>query len=88
MALSDKLLGSGLLLVASVVFTYYTFWTLITPFLPVDHPAQEYFPSREWAIRIPAFILVLGISAVGAFMGSVLLKESRKRKAKLANKAA
>ncbi|KAF8334323.1 uncharacterized protein EI90DRAFT_2970777 [Cantharellus anzutake] len=88
MAASDKLVGAGALLVAVIVFVYYTLWALILPFFPPEHPIHNHFPPREWAVRIPAFLLVVGLSAVGAFIGSVLIKEGRKRREKNAVKQA
>ncbi|KAF7294901.1 Dolichol phosphate-mannose biosynthesis regulatory protein [Mycena indigotica] len=76
---SDKLLGGSMLLAAAVVFTYYTMWAMLLPFFDPTSEIHAYFPSREWAVRIPAFILVVGISAIGAFVGSTVLKEQRKR---------
>ncbi|KAH7103840.1 dolichol phosphate-mannose biosynthesis regulatory [Auriculariales sp. MPI-PUGE-AT-0066] len=84
MAVSDKALGSLMLLVASVVFVYYTVWALVLPLIPQDNSIHDYFPAREWAVRIPAIILFLGLSAVGAFVSMVMVKEGQKRKAKLA----
>jgi dolichol phosphate-mannose biosynthesis regulatory protein len=49
---------------------------------------HDLFPAREWAIRIPAFILVVGLSVVGLFIGSVVMKERAKKNAKLAIKTA
>ncbi|KAG9049678.1 hypothetical protein FS837_009442 [Tulasnella sp. UAMH 9824] len=88
MGAADKVVGGGMLLIAATVFIYYTTWALITPFFPNDSPIQDFFPAREWAVRIPAFILVVGMSAVGAFFGSVAIKEGRKRRAKAAMKSA
>ncbi|KZV90254.1 hypothetical protein EXIGLDRAFT_569411, partial [Exidia glandulosa HHB12029] len=78
-AVSDKALGSLMLLVASVVFVYYTTWALVLPFLPPDNAVHQYFLPREWAVRIPALILLLGLSAVGAFVSTVMIREGRKR---------
>lgn len=89
-----------MLLVASVVFVYYTTWALVLvrgssprvpcwlkpaspqPLLPPDNAAHKYFLPREWAVRIPALILLLGLSAVGAFVSTVMIREGRKRRAK------
>jgi dolichol phosphate-mannose biosynthesis regulatory protein len=104
-ALADRVLGSLMLLVSGIVFTYYTTWTLILvwmfyplpphsdfqhlkPFFPQHHPLHGYFLAREWAIKIPAFILVVGLSAVGAFFGSVLRAERKKAERKRLAKAA
>ena len=49
----------------------------------VEEPAVlNLFPPRIYAIAIPAFVLVLAISIIGAFIGTVLIKESKKKKSK------
>jgi len=77
-----------MLLVAGFVFTYYTTWTLILPFFPEDHPLRGLFLSREWAIRIPAIILVIGLTAIGLFVASVIREERKKAQRKRLAKAA
>ncbi|KAM6500501.1 Dolichol phosphate-mannose biosynthesis regulatory, partial [Amanita muscaria] len=76
---SDKVLGGSMLLAASVVFTYYTFWAILLPFFDSSSEIHSYFPPREWAVRIPAFLLVAGLSAIGAFVGLTIVKENRKK---------
>ncbi|RPD80166.1 dolichol phosphate-mannose biosynthesis regulatory protein Dpm2, partial [Lentinus tigrinus ALCF2SS1-7] len=66
---SDKACGSLMLLAAAIVFLYYTFWTLLLPFFDESSPIHTWFPSREWALRIVSFIVILGISAIGLFLG-------------------
>ncbi|KZS99231.1 hypothetical protein SISNIDRAFT_448094, partial [Sistotremastrum niveocremeum HHB9708] len=85
---SDKALGGLMLATAGIVFTYYTIWALLLPLLPSDHPVQDLFPSREWAVRLPAFILLVGICGIGGFVGNVVLKENRKKAQKRASKSA
>jgi dolichyl-phosphate mannosyltransferase polypeptide 2 regulatory subunit len=95
-----------MLLVAGLVFTYYTTWAILLvsspgfrwtshvansyspifqPFFDASSPIHNYFPAREWAIRLPAFVLVVGLSGIGFFIGSTIRKENRKKaqKAKL-----
>jgi dolichol phosphate-mannose biosynthesis regulatory protein len=50
------------------------------PFLPADHPVHAVFPDRVWAIRIPALLLIVGLSIVGAFIGLVLVKSAKRRR--------
>ncbi|KDR81630.1 hypothetical protein GALMADRAFT_239699 [Galerina marginata CBS 339.88] len=76
---SDKALGGAMLLVASFVFTYYTTWAMILPFFDSSNPIHSWFPAREWAVRLPAFILVVALSAIGMFLGSTIVKENRKK---------
>ncbi|KAK4057431.1 Dolichol phosphate-mannose biosynthesis regulatory protein [Microbotryomycetes sp. JL221] len=81
MAVTDKVVGGLMLITSVVVFVYYTIWTLLTPFLPPDSPLHELFPSREWAVRIPALLLLAGLTSMGAFVGLIMIKSSRKRTA-------
>jgi len=76
---SDKALGSIMLLAASTVFIYYTFWAILLPFFDTSNPIHGWFLPREWAVRLPAFILVVGLSAIGFFLGSTIMKENRKK---------
>ncbi|KAF8077924.1 dolichol phosphate-mannose biosynthesis regulatory [Lyophyllum atratum] len=68
-----------MLLAAAVVFIYYTTWAILLPFFDSSSQIHDFFPPREWAVRLPAFILVLGLSAIGAFVGSIIVKENRKK---------
>jgi len=88
MGVSDKLVGGVFLLVASVVFIYYTTWAIFLPFLPPSHPLHDHFPPREWAVWGPALLLVVGVSAIGLFVGLVMYKEGKKKRSKQAMKAA
>ncbi|WWC86937.1 uncharacterized protein L201_001817 [Kwoniella dendrophila CBS 6074] len=71
-----------MLFVAAFVFIYYTIWALLLPFISNDSSIHELFPSREWAIKLPLFLLLSGITAVGLFFARVLLSEARKKSAK------
>ncbi|KAJ7285807.1 dolichol phosphate-mannose biosynthesis regulatory [Mycena rebaudengoi] len=79
MGASDKVLGGTMLLAAAVVFTYYTIWAMLLPFFDPSSEIHDFFPAREWAIRLPAFILVVGVTAIGAFVGSTIIKENQRR---------
>jgi len=78
----DKLVGLAMLTAASVIFLYYTVWTLLMPFVDTDHPLHALFPPRVWAIRIPVILILLGVSVVGSFLGVVMIRSNRKRAAK------
>jgi len=73
-ALSDKTLGGVMLLVATSLFVYYTIWAIFLPFLEASSPVHDLFPAREWAVRVPALILVLGISSIGIFLSTKILQ--------------
>ncbi|KAJ6596920.1 dolichol phosphate-mannose biosynthesis regulatory, partial [Mycena vulgaris] len=76
---SDKFLGGTMLLAAAVVFTYYTTWAMLLPFFDASSEIHNFFPAREWAVRLPAGILLVGVTAIGAFVGSTVIKENRKK---------
>ncbi|EWY97988.1 dolichyl-phosphate mannosyltransferase polypeptide 2, regulatory subunit [Fusarium oxysporum NRRL 32931] len=78
----DKIVGLAMLVAASVVFTYYTIWTLLMPFVDDDHPLQNFFPPRVWAIRIPVIIILLGSAVIGSFLGMVMIRSNQKKAAK------
>jgi len=68
-----------MLLAASVVFSYYTTWAMLLPFFDSSSPIHSWFPAREWAVRLPAFVLLVGLSVIGAFLGSTIMNENRKK---------
>lgn len=78
----DKLVGFTMLVAASVIFTYYSIWTLLIPFVDDDHPLQNFFPPRVWAIRIPVILILLGSAVVGSFLSMVMIRSNRKKAAK------
>ncbi|KAH9981158.1 dolichol phosphate-mannose biosynthesis regulatory [Lactifluus volemus] len=85
MAVSDKVLGGAMMAAAVTIFIYYTSWAILVPFFDASSPIHAWFPPREWAVRLPAFILVVGLSAIGGFIGYTVIKENQKQaqKAKL-----
>lgn len=84
----DKLVGFAMLVAATVIFTYYTIWTLLIPFVDDDHFLQSLFPPRVWAIRIPVILILVGSAVVGSFLSMVMIRSNRKRAAKVKAAAA
>ncbi|KAI1313641.1 dolichol phosphate-mannose biosynthesis regulatory protein [Xylaria venustula] len=76
------LVGLAMLVAATVVFSYYSIWTLAMPFVDLDHPLHSFFPPREWAIRIPVILILLGSAVVGSFLSVVMIRSNRKKAAK------
>ncbi|GAA5823389.1 hypothetical protein JCM5353_008260 [Sporobolomyces roseus] len=70
---SDQTIGRVSLVLLTILYVYYTLWTLLTPLLPSDSPVQSLFPSREWAIKIPVLILLVGFSSVGMIVGWTMI---------------
>ncbi|KAK7754233.1 Dolichol phosphate-mannose biosynthesis regulatory protein [Diatrype stigma] len=73
-----------MLVAASVVFLYYSIWTLAMPFVDSDHPLHAFFPPRVWAVRIPVILILLGSAVVGSFLSVVMIRSNRKKAAKAA----
>lgn len=85
-----------MLFVAVFVFVYYTTWALLLvsifsllsllkcpnrkPFVDEASALRDYFPPREWAVRGPALLLLVGIAGIAAFFAKVSAAEARKRK--------
>lgn len=76
-----------MLAVATGVFTYYTAWVFLLPFLDSDNFLKNFFLPREYAIRLPLLLLLLAVLAVGSFVGNVLIKNAQKEKLKKSKKA-
>ncbi|ODV89493.1 hypothetical protein CANCADRAFT_139932 [Tortispora caseinolytica NRRL Y-17796] len=81
-AILDKLVGLAMITVATVVFVYYTIWALILPFVDEPNPIHQFFPAREWAVRIPLALLLVGLTAIGSFIGMVMVRTAAKEKKK------
>lgn len=73
--------------VATAVFSYYTAWVFLLPFLEQDNLLQSFFLPREYAIKLPILLLLLAALGVGSFVGNVLIKNAQKEKAKKSKKA-
>ena len=87
----------AMLIVATTVFLYYTLWTLfmvclplsrrpvtksMQPFVDDNHPLQNLFPPRVWAIRVPVILTLLASTIVGSFLAMVMIRSNRKKAAK------
>lgn len=71
---------------ATAVFSYYTAWVFLLPFLDDDNVLQGFFLPREYAIKLPLLLLSIGFLAVGSFIGKVLVNNSQKEKLKKSKK--
>ncbi|XP_028548851.1 dolichol-phosphate mannose synthase subunit 2 isoform X3 [Dendrobium catenatum] len=78
MELADKAVGFLLTIISLSIFSYYTFWVIILPFVESDHFIHLYFLPREYAIIIPLFAGITLLSFLSVFIGYVLLKSKKK----------
>lgn len=71
---------------ATAVFSYYSAWVFLLPFLDDDNVLQGFFLPREYAIKLPLLLLLLGFLAVGSFIGKVMVNNAQKEKLKKSKK--
>ncbi|KAK3832533.1 MAG: dolichol phosphate-mannose biosynthesis regulatory protein-like protein [Linnemannia elongata] len=74
----DKVVGASLLTFSTVVFVYYTLWAIVMPFVDESYFLHDYFPRREYAIRIPCVLLVFGLTVILTFLSMVMIKSKKK----------
>ncbi|KAK9698987.1 hypothetical protein RND81_08G145800 [Saponaria officinalis] len=79
MDLADRAVGFLLCCISLSIFTYYTFWVIILPFVDSDHFIHNYFLPQEYAILIPVFTGMALLSFLCVFVGSVMLKSKKKK---------
>lgn len=68
--------------VAIAVFTYYTAWVFVLPFLDESNFLNSLFLPRDYAIKLPLLLLLVAGLGVGTFIGRTLIKKAEKEKAK------
>jgi dolichol phosphate-mannose biosynthesis regulatory protein len=73
MGLSDKIVGYGLIGVSIIIFTYYTAWVCLMPFIPSDSLLHDFFLPQHYAIAIPATLLCVGLALIGLTASLILL---------------
>ncbi|KAG0260714.1 hypothetical protein DFQ27_003411 [Actinomortierella ambigua] len=80
----DKVVGASLLIFSTTVFVYYTLWAIVMPFVDESYYLHSYFPPREYAIRVPCVILVLGLTVILSFLSMVMIKSKKRTEKKSA----
>lgn len=71
------MVGLGLVAVSLVIFTYYTAWVILLPFIDSQHVIHKYFLPRAYAVAIPLAAGLLLLLFVGVFIIYVLLKNQK-----------
>ncbi|KAM6182906.1 dolichol phosphate-mannose biosynthesis regulatory protein isoform 1-T1 [Erethizon dorsatum] len=74
---TDQVVGLGLLAVSLIIFTYYTVWVILLPFIDSEHIIHKYFLPRAYAVAIPLAVGLLLLLFVGLFITYVMLKNRR-----------
>uniref|UniRef100_A0A9L0JW25 Dolichol phosphate-mannose biosynthesis regulatory protein n=1 Tax=Equus asinus TaxID=9793 RepID=A0A9L0JW25_EQUAS len=74
---TDQVVGLGLVAVSLIIFTYYTAWVILLPFIDSQHVIHKYFLPRAYAVAIPLAAGLLLLLFVGVFIIYVLLKNQK-----------
>jgi len=76
---TDTAVGLVCILLALLIWTYFTMWTIVTPFMDPTSPVQDYFADRKYALILPgiggAGIILAGTS----FVSSVMAEKAKKK---------
>ncbi|XP_012627500.2 dolichol phosphate-mannose biosynthesis regulatory protein [Microcebus murinus] len=74
---TDQVVGFGLVAISLIIFTYYTAWVILLPFIDSQHVIHKYFLPRAYAVAIPLAVGLLLLLFVGLFITYVMLKNQR-----------
>ncbi|KAM9207528.1 dolichol phosphate-mannose biosynthesis regulatory protein [Dugong dugon] len=74
---TDQVVGLGLVAVSLIIFTYYTVWVILLPFIDSQHVIHKYFLPRAYAVAIPLAVGLLLLLFVGVFITCVMLKNQK-----------
>lgn len=74
---TDQAVGFGLVAVSLIIFTYYTTWVILLPFIDSQHVIHKYFLPRAYAVLLPLAAGLLLLLFVGLFISYVLLKSQK-----------
>uniref|UniRef100_F7CLZ5 Dolichol phosphate-mannose biosynthesis regulatory protein n=2 Tax=Cercopithecinae TaxID=9528 RepID=F7CLZ5_MACMU len=75
--MGNQVVGLGLVAVSLIIFTYYTAWVILLPFIDSEHVIHKYFLPRAYAVAIPLAAGLLLLLFVGLFITYVMLKSER-----------
>ncbi|XP_078281911.1 dolichol phosphate-mannose biosynthesis regulatory protein isoform X2 [Rhinoraja longicauda] len=76
----DQVVGMGLVGFSLILFTYYTIWVIVLPFVDGRHILHSYFLPREYAVILPAVAGLLLVLLVGTFIAVVMWKNRKPTK--------
>ncbi|XP_046578014.1 dolichol phosphate-mannose biosynthesis regulatory protein-like [Haliotis rubra] len=76
---ADQVAGMGMVGLAGFIFSYYTLWVIVLPFVEPDQWLHQFFPDRFYAIAVPLIAGVLALVLIGLFMVIVTIKKNAKK---------
>ncbi|XP_046906945.1 dolichol phosphate-mannose biosynthesis regulatory protein [Hypomesus transpacificus] len=77
---TDQAVGMSLVGFSLFLFTYYTIWVIILPFVDGDHVVHKYFLPREYSVILPGIAALLLLLFIGTFIGVVTWKNRKPKK--------
>ncbi|KAM8872931.1 dolichol phosphate-mannose biosynthesis regulatory protein [Synchiropus picturatus] len=77
----DQAAGASLVVFSLVLFTYYTVWVIVLPFVERDHVLQTYFLPREYSVILPGVAAIVLLICIGAFTAVVMWRNRKPKKA-------
>ncbi|CAL1536699.1 unnamed protein product [Lymnaea stagnalis] len=77
---ADQAAGWGLVSLAGFIFTYYSIWVIILPFVDPDQPIHSYFLPRVYAIAAPLLAGVVALFLIACFVLYVTVAPKKEKK--------
>ncbi|XP_062409513.1 dolichol phosphate-mannose biosynthesis regulatory protein [Sardina pilchardus] len=77
---ADQVVGMGLVGFSLLLFTYYTIWVIILPFVDGDHMIHKYFLPREYSVILPGVAALILVLCVGTFIAVVTWRNRKPKK--------
>ncbi|KAJ1678992.1 hypothetical protein EV182_002948 [Spiromyces aspiralis] len=53
-----------------------------SPFVDENHFARAFFPDRWYAIALPVFLLIVGVTGIGGFLALVMIRSAGQKQGK------
>ncbi|XP_064616177.1 dolichol phosphate-mannose biosynthesis regulatory protein-like isoform X2 [Liolophura sinensis] len=79
MVCGDQVVGYGLVTFAGLIFTYYTLWVIILPFVDENQDIHRFFLPRTYALSLPLIAGVIALVCIGAFVVTLKMKAKKKK---------
>ncbi|XP_065127541.1 dolichol phosphate-mannose biosynthesis regulatory protein [Paramisgurnus dabryanus] len=77
---TDQVVGFGLVAFSLSLFTYYTIWVIVLPFVDRDHVIYSYFLPREYSVILPGVAALILLLFIGTFIVVVTWKNRKPKK--------
>ncbi|RVE65479.1 hypothetical protein OJAV_G00116950 [Oryzias javanicus] len=77
----DQAVGMGLVLFSLSLFSYYSVWVIVLPFMDSDHILHKYFLPREYSVILPGIAAVVLLLLIGTFTAAVVWMNHKPKKA-------